>query len=242
MTEEKETSWYSHLNADEINGKHVRVRIDDGTVIESYLVYDDQGGCVRLGDSVLPLPWESKSHKVFPSPAVLTYEDDECLYPLQGVESIDLVWDERDWDRIDAKDLRDGDAVVANGRLYRVDVSWTHENPPQVVTDTPGRMRIDLRLVSCALRRKVKVPSKYGYYRDRDGFFWARTMRGDKKPWHPINQYFMNTPAMIDEAMAFRVPLTPVHFVDGRAPEPGDELASVMRVTSKGVTFTTEAA
>ena len=38
------------------------------------------------------------------------------------------------------------------------------------------------------------------------------------------------------------MPLTPVHFVDGRAPEPGDELASVMRVTSKGVTFTTEAA
>lgn len=234
--------WYSHLNAEEINGKHVRVRIDDGTMVESYLVYDDQGGCVRLGDSVLPLPWESKSHKVFPSPAVLTYEDDECLYPLQGVESIDLVWDERDWERIDAKDLRDGDAVVANGRLYRVDVSWTHENPPQVVTDTPGRMRIDLRLVSCALRRKVQVPSKHGYYRDRDGFFWARTMRGDKKPWHPINQFFMNTTAMSDEAMAFRVPLTPVHFVDGRAPEPGDGLASVMRVTSKGVASTTEAA
>jgi len=103
-------------------------------------------------------------------------------------------------------------------------------------------MRIDLRLVSCALRRKVKVPSKYGYYRDRDGFFWARTMRGDKKPWHPINQYSMDTPAMSDEAMAFLMPLTPVHFVDGRAPEPGDELASVMRITSKGVTFTTEAA
>ena len=235
--------WYSHLNAEEINGKHVRVRIDDGTVVESYLVYDDQGGCVRLGDSVLPLPWESKSHKVFPSPAVLTYEDDECLYPLQGVESIDLVWDERDWTRIDVKDLRDGDAVVANGRLYRVAVSWVHEDPPQVVTDTPSRMRIDLSLVSFALRRKVNVPDKPGFYKDTLGEFWARAAKStDDGPWRSVEPDALDQPAKSDQYMSNLMPLTPVHFVDGRAPEPGDELASVMRITSKGVTFTTEAA
>lgn len=237
--------WYSHLNAEEINGKHVRVRIDDGTVVESYLVYDDQGGCVRLGDSVLPLPWESKSHKVFPSPAVLTYEDDECLYPLQGVESIDLVWDERDWERIDAEDVRHGDAVVANGRLYKVDVSWVHEDPPQVVTDTPSRMRIDLSLVSCALRRKTKVhiPAKAGFYKDRAGSYWVRAwMPGHDKPWRAVDPYAFDFPVRSEDEMFSRMPLTPVHFVDGRAPKPGDELASVMRITSKGVTFTTEAA
>lgn len=218
MTEEKETSWYSHLNADEINGKHVRVRIDDGTVIESYLVYDDQGGCVRLGDSVLPLPWESKSHKVLPSPAVLTYEDDECLYPLQGVESIDLVWDERDWDRIDVKDVRHGDAVVSNGRLYQVDVSWVHENPPQVVTDTPSRMRIDLSLVSCALRRRVRVPVKPGYYRDRDGAFWKMWLYDEGDPvWQPVLVDIDTSYVSSSLEMERLMPLTPVHFESGRA-------------------------
>lgn len=236
--------WYSHLNAEEINGKHVRVRIDDGAVIESYLVYDDQGGCVRLGDSVLPLPWESKSHKVFPSPAVLTYEDDECLYPLQGVESIDLVWDERDWERIDAKNLRCGDAVVVDGVLYEVTkASLVHTDYPCVGTDALGRNPIDLRLVSCALRRRVQVPVKPGYYKDTLGEFWARAAKStDNGPWRSVEPDALDQPAKSDKYMANLMPLTPVHFVDGRAPEPGDELASVMRVTSKGVTFTTEAA
>lgn len=224
-----EKQWYEDVPCDEFEGKHVRDVVDSGTVFEGRLELWDSRMVVvcmgSLGDGIYVLK-----------------SINDCWYLMGGIKSLDLVWDERDWERIDAKDLRDGDAVVANGQLYKVDVSWVHEDPPQVVTDTPGRMRIDLRLVSCALRRKVKVPSKYGYYRDRDGFFWARTMRGDKKPWHPINQYSMDTPAMSDEAMAFLMPLTPVHFVDGRAPEPGDELASVMRITSKGVTFTTEAA
>ena len=235
--------WYSHLNAEEINGKHVRVRIDDGTVVESYLVYDDQGGCVRLGDTVLPLPWESKSHKVFPSPAVLTYEDDECLYSLQGVESIDLVWDERDWDRIEVKDVIHGDAVVVNGRLCTVDKAWPGDYHPQVVTDTPGRMLVDLSLIPFALRRKVNVPVKPGFYKDTLGEFWARAAKpADDGPWRSVEPDALDQPAKSDKYMANLMPLTPVHFVDGRAPEPGDELASVMRVTSKGVTFTTEAA
>lgn len=199
-----EKQWYEDIPRDEYEGKHVRVVVDSGTVFEGRLELWDSRMVVvcmgSLGDGIYVLK-----------------SINDCWYLMGGIKSLDLVWDERDWERIDAKDLRDGDAVVANGQLYKVDVSWVHEDPPQVVTDTPGRMRIDLRLVSCALRRKVKVPSKYGYYRDRDGFFWARTMLGDKKPWHPINQYFMDTPAMSDEAVAFLMPLTPVHFVDGEA-------------------------
>lgn len=219
MTEEKETSWYSHLNADEINGKHVRVRIDDGTVIESYLVYDDQGGCVRLGDSVLPLPWESKSHKVFPSPAVLTYEDDECLYPLQGVESIDLVWDERDWDRIDVKDVRHGDAVVANGVLYVVDYARTNGVCRQIVTDDiPRRLFIDSCLVSYALRRKAKVPAEPGFYKDRTGSYWVKAFLMDTdKPWRAVDPYAFDFPVRSEQEMQQRVPLTPVHFESGKA-------------------------
>ena len=224
-----EKQWYEDMPVEEFAGKHVRAVMDSGTVIEGCLKYWDSG-LVTIG-----------------SPSEGNYilgGSGENRWKLTGnVERLDLVWDERDWDRIDVKDLRDGDAVVANGRLYKVDVSWVHEDPPQVVTDTPSRMRIDLCLVSCALRRKVKVPAKAGFYKDRTGSYLVRAwMPGHDKPWRAVDSYAFDFPVRSEDEMFSRVPLTPVHFVDGRAPEPGDELASVMRVTSKGVTFTTEAA
>ena len=241
------SEWYSHLKAEDLSSRHVRVTIEDGSVLEGRLSIsnDEEQGKkgMSLGSTVLSTQWNERSYSVFPGTVVLVQKDDGCWHSLDGIRSIDVVWDERDWDRIDVKDLRDGDAVVANGRLYKVDVSWVHEDPPQVVTDTPSRMRIDLCLVSCALRRKVKVPAKPGYYKDMLGEFWARAAKptGDG-PWRSVEPDALDQPAKSDKYMANLMPLTPVHFVDGRAPEPGDELASVMRVTSKGVTFTTEAA
>ena len=161
----------------------------------------------------------------------------------EGIECLDLVWDERDWERIDVKDLRDGDAVVANGVLYKVRAMGLQDEHPFVLADAPGRLSIDLRLVSCALRRKMKVPVKPGFYKDTLGEFWARAAKStDDGTWRSVEPDALDQPAKSDKYMANLMPLIPVHFVDGRAPEPGDELASVMRVTSKGVTFTTEAA
>ena len=225
-----EKQWYEDIPRNEMAGKHVRVVVDSGTVFEGRLELWDSRMVVvcmgSLGDGIYVLK-----------------SIDDCWYLMGGIKSLDLVWDERDWKQIDVKDLRDGDAVVANGRLYQVDVSWVHEDPPQVVTDTPSRMRIDLCLVSCALRRKVKVPAKAGFYKDRTGSYWVRAwMPGHDKPWRAVDPYAFDFPVRSEDEMFSRMPLTPVHFVDGRAPESGDELASVMRVTSKGVTFTTEAA
>ncbi|PXY87393.1 hypothetical protein DKK68_06435 [Bifidobacterium asteroides] len=221
------SEWYSNLKPEEIKGKRVRAVLSSGTVVEGCLEYWDNGlasiGSLSEGNYVL------------------RGSEKKCWKLTAGVKRLDLVWDERDWKRIDAEDLRAGDAVVANGRLYKV--SWAHVGPPQVVTDTPGRMLIDLRLVSCALRRKVNVPAKPGFYKDTLGEFWARAAKStDDRPWRSVEPDALDQPAKSDKYMANLMPLTPVHFVDGRAPEPGDELASVMRVTSKGVTFTTEAA
>ena len=221
------SEWYSNLKPEEIKGKHVRAVLSSGTVVEGCLEYWDNGlasiGSLSEGNYVL------------------RGSEKKCWKLTAGVKRLDLVWDERDWKRIDAEDLCAGDAVVANGRLYKV--SWAHVGPPQVVTDTPGRMLIDLRLVSCALRRKVNVPAKPGFYKDTLGEFWARAAKSmDDGPWRSVEPDALDQPAKSDKYMANLMPLTPVHFVDGRAPEPGDELASVMRVTSKGVTFTTEAA
>lgn len=225
-----EKQWYEDIPRDEFEGKHVRAVVDSGTVVEGRIVlWFDAGVAICMADS-------NEGYTVLSS-------KDGSFRLTEGVKRLDLVWDERDWGRIEVKDLRDGDAVVANGRLYKVDVSWVHEDPPQVVTDTPSRMRIDLSLVSCALRRKVQVPAEPGFYKDRTGSYWVRSwMPGHDKPWRAVDPYAFDFPVRSEDEMFSRMPLTPVHFADGRAPEPGDELASVMRITSKGVTFTTEAA
>ena len=226
-----EKPWYEGIARDEIEGKHVRAVMDSGTVIEGRLAFWGK--------------WMVTAGSPIEGNYVLGGSEESRWELTERVECLDLVWDERDWTRIDVRDLRDGDAVVANGRLYRVAVSWVHEDPPQVVTDTPSRMRIDLSLVSCALRRKTKVhiPAKAGFYKDRTGSYWVRAwMPGHDKPWRAVDPYAFDFPVRSEDEMFSRMPLTPVHFVDGRAPKPGDELAAVMTVTSKCVTFTTEAA
>ncbi|MCT8158191.1 hypothetical protein [Bifidobacterium polysaccharolyticum] len=226
-----EKQWYEDLPREEIEGKHVRAVLSSGTAIEGRLEFWGK--------------WLVTAGSPIEGNYVLGGSEESRWELTERVECLDLVWDERDWTRIDVRDLRDGDAVVSNGRLYRVAVSWAHEDPPQVVTDTPSRMRIDLSLVSCALRRKRKVhiPAKAGFYKDRTGSYWVRAwMPGHDKPWRAVDPYAFDFPVRSEDEMFSRMPLTPVHFVDGRAPEPGDELAAVMTVTSKCVTFTTEAA
>ncbi|WP_445343519.1 hypothetical protein [Bifidobacterium sp. ESL0819] len=229
-----EKQWYEDLRRDEYEGKHVRAVMDSGAVVEG-----------RLGlwfDEKVAICMASSDERGDEGYTVLCSKDGSFQLT-GGVKSLDLVWDERDWDRIDVKDVIHGDAVVVNGRLYTVDKTWPDDYHPQVVTDTPSRMLIDLYLIPFALRRKVKVPVKPGFYKDGLGEFWARSAKstGDG-PWRSVEPDALDQPAKSDKYMANLMPLTPVHFVTGRAPEPGDELASVLRITSKGATFTTEAA
>lgn len=225
-----EKQWYEDVPRDEFEGKHVKAVMDSGAVVEGRL-------SLWIGDRVAICM--VGSHEGI----TMLFSKDGSFCLTEGVKGLDLVWDERDWKRIDVKDVRHGDAVVVNGRLCTVDKAWPGDYHPQVVTVAPSRMRIDLCLVSCALRRKAKVPVKPGFYKDRTGAYWVRSLILDiDKPWRAVDSYAFDSPVRSEEEMLTLMPLTPVHFVDGRAPEPGDELASVMRVTSRGVTFTTEAA
>ena len=225
-----EKQWYENMPRDDFEGKHVRAVMDSGAVVEGRLA-------LWIGDRVVIFMVGSDEG------ITVLLSKDGSFRLTEGVERLDLVWDERDWYRIDTEDVLHGDAVVVNGRLCTVDKAWPGDYHPQVVTDTPGRMLIDLCLIPFALRRKVNVPAKPGFYKDTLGEFWARAAKStDDGPWRSVEPDALDQPAKSDQYMSNLMPLTPVHFVDGRAPEPGDELASVMRVTSKGVTFTTEAA
>lgn len=203
-----EKQWYEDMPRDEFEGKHVRAVVDSGTVIEGRLELWDSRLVVvcmgSLGDGIYVLK-----------------SIDDCWYLMGGIKSLDLVWDERDWTRIDAKDVIHGDAVVVNGRLCTVDKAWPDDYHPQVVTDAPGRMLVDLSLISFPLRRKaeVKVPMEPGYYRDRDGGFWKMWLYSEGHAvWQPMlvdigDTCHMNSTLEMKRLM----PLTPVHFESGRA-------------------------
>lgn len=197
-----EKQWYEDVPCDEIEGKYVRAVMDSGTVTE---------GCLKHWDSQL-VTIGSLSEENY----VLRSIDNRWQL-MKGVKRLDLVWDERDWDRIDVRDVRHGDAVVVNGRLCTVDLAWADDYHPQVVTDAPFSMLIDLCLVPFALRCKAKTPTKPGYYRDREGVYWLRPADVSKNPWYSVDWSSVDPPVMSDEAMASRMPLTPVHFESGRA-------------------------
>ena len=244
------SEWYNDLKSEDFGGKHVVVTLDDGTTISGALsdTYgltakkenDTCSAYICMAETVPVITGLYTSPKCL---AILVCMEDNRWRPVDGITSVDLVWDERDWEQIEVKDVRHGDAVLVNGRLCTVDKAWPGDYHPQVVTDAPGRMLIDLSLIPFALRRKVNVPDKPGFYKDTLGEFWARAAKStDDGPWRSVEPDALDQPAKSDQYMSNLMPLTPVHFVDGRAPEPGDELASVMRITSKGVTFTTEAA
>ena len=202
-----EKQWYEDIPRNEMADKHVRAVMDSGTVVE---------GCLKY--------WNSRLVTVYMGSMVkgiyVLVSIDHRWQLMKGVKRLDLVWDERDWYRIDAKDVRHGDAVVINGRLCTVDKAWPGDYHPQVVTDTPGRMLIDLSLMSFALRRKaeVKVPMEPGYYRDRDGGFWKMWLYDEGDPiWQPVLVDIDTSHVSSSLEMERLMPLTPVHFESGRA-------------------------
>ena len=216
------SEWYSHLKAEDLSSRHVHVTIEDGSVLEGRLSIcndekQDKKG-MSLGSTVLSTQWNERSYSVFPGTMVLVQKNDGCWHSLDGIRSIDLVWDERDWKQIEDQPLRHGDAVVANGRLYKVSAIMPGEYYSQILTDTPLGQCIPMYLVSCALRRKGALPAASGYYEDKGGLHWVRAA-GDKedKPWRMVEPYAAMIPAMSCDDMLDRVPLTPVHFESGRA-------------------------
>ena len=220
------SEWYNDLGYKDFDGKHVLVTLDDGTTISGAITYDTLGLAGKKEDDTCSgyicmsatAPILIGAYTVPKRLDILVNMEDCRWRPLDGIKSVDLVWDERDWTRIDAKDVRHGDAVVVNGRLCTVDKAWPGDYHPQVVTDAPGRMLIDLCLIPFALRRRVNVPAKPGFYKDTLGEFWARAAKsaGDG-PWRSVEPDALDQPAKSDQYMSNLMPLTPVHFESGRA-------------------------
>ena len=198
-----EKAWYEHLDEEDLDGKHVQVTLSDGTVLSGRLTVRDDYPDVALLSTALVLPYEDGTKADWPIGVMCQTEDPRWL-PFEGVTDISLVWDERDWERIEVKDMMPGDVAVVCGRLiWGGVVSGTGS---LVATSTI----IPLEMVSCVLRCRSKLPTEPGFYRSDSGELLY--LAGDSG-WWLIGP---DGPSHLSLPFADLMPLTRVHFVDGR--------------------------
>lgn len=192
--------WYTNLSRYELEGKHVHVLFSDGTM---------EGSLNLLGQIVY---W--KTDVGLKHVQILDWNKDSTWTRAVGVESVSVVWDERDWEQIRTEDISKADAVVVNGRLIRVKGLFT----PHRFLPIEG-YSVPFEHVSCALRRRSKLPTELGTYRGADGTLLIRLNAVfEEEKWMYVSRDFSDDGAYVGDEVARKyLPLTPVHFVDGRA-------------------------
>lgn len=166
--------WYRHLKYQDFGSQHVLVTFFDGTIVAGSVSYDsidgNQGcaytkgdctGFIRMATDINVVQGGSLSHMPAYIP-ILVCAEDGLWHPLTGVKSIDLVWDERDWDRVGLDDIEAIDALVVAGRLYEL-VShkpdcdlWQVRVPGEKHTAS-----VSTAMISCALLRKVVAAEEH---------------------------------------------------------------------------------
>ena len=150
--------WYSELALEEMKGKHVRVLLDGGSVLEGRLVYDKQSGFVRLDDPPLVVPVDNGSEVEMPLPALLFENEDGIWCPLRGIRFIELAWDERDWEQLCPDDADVAERVVILGRMWRV-VGPDEGSGRVWVCDNSTTFSVDSTMVSAYLRARTSAPT-----------------------------------------------------------------------------------
>ena len=197
--------WYSELDPEEMTGKHVRVQFDNGIVFEGPLVYDELNDFVRLGPMRTVPCTEGLPVEETGTPPVLTRSSDGHWHPFSDVKSIALVWDERDWEPVEPADAVVGDAIVVNGRLWKINHIDAGSN--LISVSRIYSYTLDPSMVSVFLRSLSSVPTRPGFYRDKHGKYWARAFKNGG--WYRLDPGD-ETRTLPSEFMDLYMPLTRV--------------------------------
>ena len=150
------SEWYSDLPAEELTGKHVRVLLDGGSVLEGRLVFDEEIGYARLDAPQLEVPVDNGTDLEAPLFSLLFETEDGIWYPLKGIKSITLVWDEEEWEQIPLNEAVAGDSLVVNGYQREIDKPVLDDTGETLFGWMVGCLDsfVDQSMASCALRRK----------------------------------------------------------------------------------------
>ena len=158
------SEWYNDLGYKDFDGKHVLVTLDDGTTISGSITYDTLGfadrkeadtcsGYIRMNTTVPMITAAYTSQRYL---AILVNMEDGRWRPLDGIKSVDLIWDEKEYEQIPVDQIRNRDYVVFNGHLYQV----TGALSPYFYIGVDSIVmygRIDKSMISTALRRGSSI-------------------------------------------------------------------------------------
>lgn len=129
-------NWYSNLKAEEFSGKHVRVILNSGTVIEgeTHPVNPD-----RIAINVGP-----DSNEI----SLLWNTPKSGWTSLGDIKSLDLIWDEREYEKIPVDQVKTGDWIVLEGRKYLV----TQIVGSTIVASAGTYLEVDKSMITTVLR------------------------------------------------------------------------------------------
>lgn len=181
--------WYEPLTGEELANKHVHVTFTHGSM-DGRL--NSQGA----------IDYWAEGHSV-KYVQILKRDDIGDWYAVEGVRSVALVWDEREWEQIDVGAVKKHDAIVVNGRLLHI----TGVGPTMLFVKEP-ETAIPPSIVSQALRY-TPLPRKQGFYESEseDVFY----LTGDNE-WWMIDD---DDVAHLSLPPTVFLPLTPIHFEKG---------------------------
>lgn len=155
------SEWYNDLDYHDFDGKHVLVTLDDGTTISGAITYDTLAltakkeddtcsGYICMRSTVSIILGAYTGPKCI---AILVNMEDCRWRPLDGIKSVDLIWDEKEYEQIPVDQIKAFDYVVFNGHIFQV-VQAMQPFVSIAVDSIVMYARLDKSMISTALRRK----------------------------------------------------------------------------------------
>ena len=150
------SEWYNDLDYRDFDGKHVLVTLDDGTTISGAITYDTLGLTAKKEDdtcsgyicmrATVPIILGAYTG---PKCIVILVNMEDCRWrPIDGIKSVDLIWDEKEYEQIPVGQVRTGDWIVLEGRKYLV----TQIVGSTIVASAGTYLEVDKSMISTVLR------------------------------------------------------------------------------------------
>lgn len=156
--------WYNDLDYKDFDGKHVLVTLDDGTTISGAITYDTLGLTARKEDDTCSgyicmsaaAPILIGAYTVPKRLDILVNMGDCRWRPLDGIKSVDLIWDEKEYEQIPVDQIKAFDYVIFNGHIFQV-VQVLPSFISIAVNSIVMYARLDKSMISTALRRRSSI-------------------------------------------------------------------------------------
>lgn len=151
------SEWYENLRNDEFFGKHVRVTLVNGMIVEGSIassevfVQNHMYYFVKMNAAPFAVWFGNKLNEACRDIIILSECSEDGLWkPCNGVKTVDLIWDEREHEKIPVDQVKTGDWIILEGRKYLV----TQVVGSTIVASAGTYLEVDKSMISTALRRR----------------------------------------------------------------------------------------